>query len=362
MIKANIGLFMYLISIYVLSQLSPGCLLVYDLPGVRAALKICMEEGRMSNLLVSFKVVISILLVSMVPVGAFCEDLPSGFWQIWGDGRAELNSYDIKVPRYGESRGGRELLIFVTEDFDPERQVKREVESPTGAALKVLKLIRRRRFQTGVYSYQLMTSVFSPLTGWKLAGMNRPAIVPIKVTFSATEWCGMVYQQFNSHPQGFRELLHSYFEREGDREVLHSYQQNSFLEDNLFIRVRELTHPFPDGSYRVLSSAMYSRLSHQPVDWGEATVKKSKEVEAVTIGTEEIYASMFSVVVPDRTYKIWVESKGQKRIVKWQVKHLRDLGVDSVETAVLVTSLRSSYWDQHSNADSDALNELGPSF
>ena len=52
--------------------------------------------------------------------------------------------------RGGEEHAGDAVLIFVTEDFLPKLQVKREVsEAPD--AISVLKLNAYRRFYTGIY-------------------------------------------------------------------------------------------------------------------------------------------------------------------------------------------------------------------
>ena len=50
------------------------------------------------------------------------------FFAHWGDGRAEISSYELVQPRYGELRRGYGVLIFVTEDINRNTLIK--VESP----------------------------------------------------------------------------------------------------------------------------------------------------------------------------------------------------------------------------------------
>src|SRR5688572_23182791 len=50
----------------------------------------------------------------------------SQFWSHWGDGKAELSGYALRVSRYGQPRDGRLVLIYVTEDFSDSARVKAE--------------------------------------------------------------------------------------------------------------------------------------------------------------------------------------------------------------------------------------------
>ena len=107
------------------------------------------------------------------------------FWKHWGDGQAELNGYRLKQPRYGAVREGTEVLIFVTEDFSDSLRVKADPgKHPASDVYPVMKLNAVRDFQTGIYHYDVMTSVFARVAaGWPLA----------KASFSSQEWCGLVY-------------------------------------------------------------------------------------------------------------------------------------------------------------------------
>ncbi|MEL6545566.1 MAG: hypothetical protein AAFQ82_13125, partial [Myxococcota bacterium] len=46
------------------------------------------------------------------------------FWDHWGDGKAELAGYDLTYNRYGQSRSGVAISIFVTETFSNQARVK----------------------------------------------------------------------------------------------------------------------------------------------------------------------------------------------------------------------------------------------
>ena len=48
------------------------------------------------------------------------------FSNYWYDGKAEISSYQLEIPRYREDREGTATLIYVTENFLAESQVKLE--------------------------------------------------------------------------------------------------------------------------------------------------------------------------------------------------------------------------------------------
>ena len=109
------------------------------------------------------------------------------FQSYWYQGLAELSRYELTQSRYGELHEGEAVLIFVTEDFLTDLQVKHEY-GPATNAVSVLKLNAYRRFYTGLYPYNVMTSVFTPVDG-------SPTL---KVANSVHEWCGISYMQINS--------------------------------------------------------------------------------------------------------------------------------------------------------------------
>ena len=81
------------------------------------------------------------------------------FWDVWGDGKAELAAYDLTYPRYGESREGVAVTIFVTETFSDSMRVKADPGlHPKSDEFPVMKLNLVEDFPTGIYDYNLMTS------------------------------------------------------------------------------------------------------------------------------------------------------------------------------------------------------------
>ena len=131
--------------------------------------------------------------------------LSKAFKKYWFAGDAEISSYTLTQSRYGELRSGDAVLIYVTEDFLPNTQVKANNSGEN--TIKVLKLNATKNFKTGIYPYSIMQSTFQPV---------YTKSQPLKISASIQEWCGHVYAQLNKRSNTFNYTGHSYFEGEAD--------------------------------------------------------------------------------------------------------------------------------------------------
>jgi hypothetical protein len=148
------------------------------------------------------------------------------FKSYWFNGQAEISSYKLTQARYGELREGKAVMVFVTEPFSLSKWVKLDQpESNPEDKVDVLKLNFTRNFETGIYPYSLLTSVFSPINGRKAMKINN----------SCQEWCGHTFAQLKLVNDQYDWLLHSYFETENEE----SYSiQNSISEDDIWTKIR----------------------------------------------------------------------------------------------------------------------------
>ncbi|PIE22912.1 MAG: hypothetical protein CSA62_10060 [Planctomycetota bacterium] len=177
--------------------------------------------------------------------------------QVWNDywrqGKAELTRFALEQSRYGETRKGDAVQIFVVEDFRTDKQVK--AEKPRPDAVPVMKLNFTRKFLTGIYPYSAMTSVFTPLA-------LKPGPGTLKLSCSVQEWCGQVWLQLNMREAAYRLIGHSYYEAEGEEKrefpLVH-------LEDGIWNRVRIAPWTLPVGSFKAAAGALFSRLRHEPL-------------------------------------------------------------------------------------------------
>ena len=105
------------------------------------------------------------------------------FGKYWYQGQAELNTYDLEQYRYGEKRNGEAVLIFVTEDFSREKQVK--LDNPQQHEQDAQKVLKRRAFSL------LDMKRFAEARGYKatgyrmdlefLVGLDQPVILPVTI-------------------------------------------------------------------------------------------------------------------------------------------------------------------------------------
>ncbi|MBU2527259.1 MAG: septum formation inhibitor Maf [Bacteroidetes bacterium] len=262
------------------------------------------------------------------------------FKAYWYAGKAELASYELEQARYGEIRNGHAVLIFVTEDFLPEVQVKADRYQKTN--IPVLKLNFTKKFNTGIYPYSIMTSTFFPVNNKNHA---------IKVSFSSQEWCGHVYAQLNNREK-FDVRSHSYFETEADQEFS---LEKTYLEDEIWTQLRLDPASLPTGNISMIPSFEYVRLRHQPLVAGEATATLTENADA---------SSTYSISYPkaERSLSIHFQTEFPHQILAWEESGKSGFGPDAkvmVTKAKLKKTLITDYWAQHDNDDLPLRAALG---
>jgi hypothetical protein len=295
-------------------------------------------------------------LLSILLAGAAAAGEPT-FEQTWQDGKAELDGYRYTVTRYGEPRRGQAVLVYVTEPFSMSRRVK--VDDPAkhpADTFEALKLNLVRDFQTGIYDYNTMTSVFT----------RSSDFAPAKISFSSAEWCGHVYEELRFDRNAVRQTVRSYFDGEsGDRTL--AAPRGGVPEDNLYILLRGLRGDYLRAGDKktvpFLPASIARRLAHRAAAWGTATLARAAGAERVTVpaGTFDGYRY---VVTPDdgREGTFWIETAHPHRLLRWtwtgSARGSRMPG-DAAESAELTGTARLPYWGLHRNGDERLLKELG---
>lgn len=261
------------------------------------------------------------------------------FKEYWYAGTAELTSYTLSQARYGELHDGHAVLVYVTEPFDPEKQVK--ADRPDSTSVSVLKLNRSKKFLTGIYPYSIMSSIFYPVSD------NRHAL---KLTTSVQEWCGHIYTQLNNRDQ-FQVQAFSYFESDGDQELT---LDKTVTEDELWTKLRIAPDGLPTGSHAVLPSLEFLRLRHMPIRAYDATLTLSEPAQQRT----------YTITYPElnRTMQIHFQGQFPYAIQGWTETYSSGFGP---EAPVLTTTARvkktwiGPYWQEHSNEDLPLRDSLG---
>jgi len=283
-----------------------------------------------------------LLLFSVAPSGA------QDFWKHWSDGKAELNGYALKQPRYGALRTGTAILIYVTEDFSDSLRVKADPgKHPASDVYPVVKLNAVRDFQTGIYDYNVMTSTFLRVApGWPVA----------KVSFSSQEWCGHVWHQLVPRGGRLPGIFHSYFDGEADGTDDLAFPKDGVLEDALPVLLRgwngEYLEPGKSRTVPFLPSLLWARLHHRSLAWTTATIARAAATRTVSVSAGRYEVTAYTVETADgRTLGFEIEAAPPHRLV-------RQTGPDG-EELTLRGSTRLPYWQLNAPGGERYLKELG---
>ena len=291
---------------------------------------------------------ITLILLLLLATSALAES--PDFYEHWGDGKAEISSYRVIQPRYGESREGYGVLIFVTEDINRETFIKVESPTPKEDRVYVLKLNNVLKFTTGIYDYSVMTSVFSAVEGLQ----RREPFELAKITLSAQEWCGHVFDEVQVREGRLKGHINSYFESEGRHPYELDAPEDLESEDHLLIRIRELKGPIMrEGDEReltILPSLWSQRLRHRPHALVSGTLRKGR-AETVEVSGKSVEAIPWNWSREDFDKTVWVEQAYPHRILKWE---------DSTGgRGELIKTVREPYWSLKRNTDEKLRRELG---
>jgi len=274
---------------------------------------------------------------------------PENFGDYWYSGVAEICRYDLEQSRYGEKRHGDAVLIFVTEDFLPEEQVKKEFGDKE--AISVLKLNKLKKFVTGIYDYSIMTSVFTPID-------YRLHPVTLKTTFSSQDWCGQSMGQMNLRSGKLKYQTHSYFQAEGDRNFTLSA---TYVEEDIWTRMRLEPQMLPLGEIDMVPSQEFARLHHRELKPYKAKASLVLQVNDDRAEKREFYIYKIDYPELDRTLEVICESEFPFQILEWKETISLDNG-DNVTSAKLTTTLREPYWKYNSTKNKARRDSLGLEF
>ena len=288
------------------------------------------------------KWILGVLLLGAAHVGAV------DFYAHWADGKAEISSYEVIQPRYGELRQGYGVMIFVTESLHRQTFIKADPPTPEADQFYALKLNHILNFTTGIYDYSVMTSVFS-----QVAGERHPFELR-RISFSAQEWCGQVFDEALFRNGQIEGHISSYFASEGRGAYQLKQPENFASEDHLLIRIRELQGPFMDlGEVReveVLPSFWQLRQAHQPHATVAGRIHKAAE-EQIETAAGALASMRWELRIGQRQRTLWTERAYPHRILRWEDG---DGG-----RGELMQTIRVPYWQLQANADEVYRRELG---
>ncbi|HZV68143.1 MAG TPA: hypothetical protein VFG10_01315 [Saprospiraceae bacterium] len=257
------------------------------------------------------------------------------FRAYWEQGKGEISSYVLNQSRYGANHEGNVVMVFVTEDMSNSKQVRLDEPAHNAPdAIKVLKLNTSKEFITGIYKYSMMSSVFTPVDY-----DEHPHT--LKLTASSQEWNGQAFMQLNWRGNRYEVQQMSYLESEGDNSFA---LVSAWLEDEIWTKIRVAPNTLPIGSITMIPSALYIRLSHQPIKAYDAVAGLKAE------GEEYIYTIQYPEI--KRTLEINFEKTFPYKILGWKETY----GNNEVTTARISNTIISDFWN-HNHPEDVLLRE-----
>jgi hypothetical protein len=264
------------------------------------------------------------------------------FRDYWYQGLAELNVYDLQQARYGALRDGQAVLIYVTEDLNRKSLVKSDDPRAAGDdAVKVLKLNFTRDFQTGIYAYRTMQSLFSPVDR-----SRDPHL--LRATTTVQEWCGHVFMDLRRESDGYTASVHSYFE--GESAQGHKLG-DAIPEEAIWNLVRLDPGALPTGTFQAIPNNLDMRLRHLPLEVTEARASLMK-------GEDGRMRYELHYPARNRTLRLEFDEAFPHVLRAWEETVL-SRGVELTTKAVLREQRMIDYWNRSRVEDEYLRTELG---
>lgn len=275
------------------------------------------------------------------------EVTPTKLDDYWYQGKAEITSYKLEQARYSDVHPGEAVLVFVTEDFLTDKQVKNDNYTNKNS-IPILKNNFIRKFTTGVYDYSLMTSIFTPENTKKYPETQ-------KVTLSSQDWCGHSFMQINQKGNKYNVQLRSYFEDEGDKDFS---VEGAMLEDEIFNRIRMNPDALPTGKVSLIPSATILRLKHLNTQAVAANISK-KAYSGSDFTGDNLMAYEIDYPLLDRKLTIVYQKEAPYIIEGWTDNYKAIFGPTLSTKATRKKTILGPYWKQHNPEDVALRDELG---
>ncbi|MCG3173009.1 MAG: hypothetical protein GMKNLPBB_01185 [Myxococcota bacterium] len=243
----------------------------------------------------------------------------------WYDGKGEVSAYRSVIQRYNAPRRSIEFHVVVSETFNREKLVKQESPTPPGNQITVTKFNLVRHFQTGIYDYHQVASVF----------LDQQTAMPIKQTFTSAEWCGLTFKEILPRAGLTRMTVNTYWDPEASAAYELDTPRGVLTNESLPVTLRAL--PFATG-------AVFAAPMIPPQMSSRGPRPEIREARIVITGKENVTA-------PAGAFESWrVEADwgGPAKDVLWFAESSPHLLVkwDQAEghRHELIVSKRLEYW------------------
>jgi len=258
----------------------------------------------------------------------------------WYEGKSEISVYELKQNRYNGVHDGEAVMIFVTEDFLKDKQVKND-NYTSKFSTPILKNNQIRKFATGLYDYSMFTSVFTEAIDTK----NNNTL---KITTSSQDWCGQSFLQINKQERSYKIRGFSYFENEGDTDKT---IDKNLIVDEIFNLIRMDDEKLPIGNLKAIPSTVYNRLKHQKLKSYEAKAIKIPYQGSLTNEAATVYVIKFPEL--NLKYEFIYLNNNLRDILQWKESYPSAFDGQVRETVATRKSNQwVDYWNKNNVKDS----------
>lgn len=291
--------------------------------------------------------------IAQKPVNPPASHYDQAFWDTWSDGFAEVSTYELVMPRYGEPREGESILIFVPETFSERQRVKSEAgRNPKADEFPVMKLNWQKNYQTGIYDYSEMLSSFLGLA--PIAGRAEGMLA--KSSFTRQEWFGHIFSQALFDHNRIRVSGANYQDGDADAAQVLEARPDAISEDGLAFWARGMAPPFlkPGESKDVpfLTSLRSARDARKPMAWSRINLTRNATLQRIEVPAGEFEVEAYSAQLANgRGFIFYIEREAPYRIIRWQFT--------SGESGDMVASERVKFWELNRPGGEEALRTLG---
>jgi len=231
----------------------------------------------------------------------------------WDSGKAEFQTYNAKIDKYGHNREAEVKIILVKEPFDLSRWVKSiTVPEPT----EVIKMNYIQFVPVGVYEYNQMASIFFERSSGRI----------LKYSMSSQDGCGSSYMQYINNGKEHNFIFHSYFDDEGKIERTITESDPIYFYDTLPLILRFRIKDKSPYRVKIFPGFIRNRFT-EPIPY-EVKVTKT-HLDNVTFNNI-VYQSVYSVVVSGggKMDIFYFDYVYPHRLIKWKMNNKDELNLD----------------------------------
>ncbi len=284
---------------------------------------------------------ITALVALITGWAALAPSQDSAYWKQWGDGQAEVATYELTLPNHR----GVAVAIFIPENLS--NQTRARAMPGRGETIPVMKLNLLKDVQAGLSVWRDQLSAYATLT--PVNGL--PAGMLTKTMYSRQDWVGTAMGQALLQQKKVRVTAHGYLDGDEAREL--SIPPNAMTEDGLWFWVRGWAQPMlATGEMKAVPILTSAEPGKGMLQWTNAQLKHAPLTKKIVVEAQQIDADLFTVQFMNGAKKdFYVERGGQRRLLRWDFSN--------GERGQLIRSARMKYWELSGKAGEEALRKLG---